>query len=154
MLQAVADPPQKARRVGAVDDAVVIGEGERQHLARLELPIDKPGFHGRAADAQDGHLGPQHDGGEPHAADAPLVGDAEAAALQLGGLDLLVAGSFGQVDDLDGQLGAIDLTYLLSIRFVFSKTTKLMDLIYGGQVNSVPYGILFQVLKLQTTVMI
>ena len=98
LLQAVADPPQKTRGIGAVDNTVVVGQGERQNRTGLKRTVDHAGFHGRPADPQYRHLRPQHNGRKRHAADAALVGDTETAAVQFGGLDFFAAGSFGQIE--------------------------------------------------------
>ena len=58
LLERLRDPAQEADAVGAVDDAVIVGERERQQLARRELArrlvVDRR--EAAARDAENGDL--------------------------------------------------------------------------------------------------
>jgi hypothetical protein len=73
----------EAGGVGAVDGAVVVGEGEGELEAVLGGAVEDPGGWLGAAEAEDGDLGRVDDRGEVAAADAALVGDRERGALDV-----------------------------------------------------------------------
>jgi hypothetical protein len=58
LLQRLGDPALEARRIGAVDQAVIVGDGQRQDQTRLEPIRAVDGLRGGAADAQQGYLRP------------------------------------------------------------------------------------------------
>src|SRR5690606_31629209 len=70
---------------GAVDGAVVVGQGQRQHQPRLEGLAIPDRLHGCPADAEDGHFRCVDDRREVGAADVPQTGDGEAGALHVVG---------------------------------------------------------------------
>src|SRR6266852_3418328 len=61
LLEGVGDPAEEARRVGAVDHAVVVGEREREHQPRLELGAVPDRLQAAPGDPQDRDLGPVDD---------------------------------------------------------------------------------------------
>src|SRR5215471_2792866 len=63
----------KAGGVPAVDDAVVVADGEGEQGARLDLAVAHHRLHRAAAEAKDGNLRAIDDGGEMTAADGALV---------------------------------------------------------------------------------
>ena len=56
LFKRFGNPAQEAGRVGAVNQAVIVRERERQNQARLELAVDPLRFHARARKAEDRHL--------------------------------------------------------------------------------------------------
>ena len=72
MLDAFTNPPHKTRCVGTVGNAVVIRQGQRQHLARPKLAVDVNRLSRCPADSQNGCLRPEHHGRKLGAADAAL----------------------------------------------------------------------------------
>ena len=75
----------------AIDDAVVVGNAQRQHQARLEGLAVPHRLHLRAHDAEDCDFRRVDDGREVGAADAAEAGDGEGGTLDVGGCDLAVA---------------------------------------------------------------
>src|SRR5690625_1966792 len=104
-LHRLADPAQEARGGSAVDEPVVVGEGERQHEPRLEFT----GFpvvhllHGASGNTEDRDLWRAHYRREAGTADAAQVADAEVATLHLVRRELAVAGLLGQLLKLQGK---------------------------------------------------
>src|SRR5690606_33637579 len=89
--QRLADVVDEARAFGAVDDAVVVGQRQRQHLARDELLAVPQRFHGQLGQTQDGHFRRVDQRREVGATDAAEAGDREGAALHVGRAELAVA---------------------------------------------------------------
>ena len=81
----------EARRGGAVDDAVVVAQRQRQHQARLELLPSQTGFIATSRHAEDRHFGRIDDRRERRAADAAERTDRETPALMSAGAELAVA---------------------------------------------------------------
>src|SRR5690242_17344972 len=106
ILEQGAELSRESRRQRPVDDAVVVGEEERQHQPRpegvgLRIP-DRRGL--RAHHAEDRHLRRIDDRGEGSAADAAEGGDGEGAALHVGCRELAVARLLRQRAQLVAQL--------------------------------------------------
>src|SRR5689334_18129491 len=76
LLKRTGDPAQEARRVGPVNQPVVVRQRQRQHQSRLKAGT----------------------------ADAAEVGDGERAALHLFKRQLLVARTLSELIHLDGEL--------------------------------------------------
>src|SRR5882724_611937 len=91
---------REARGRRTVDDAVVVGERERQHEPRREFLSVPHRLHYRARYAEDGDLGGIDDRREVRAADAAEAGNGKGAALQVAGLQLLVARQLGNFREL------------------------------------------------------
>src|SRR5215472_42096 len=83
-----------------VDDAVIVGERQRQHQARDESPVLEHRTHLRPRDAEDGDLGRIDDGGEGGATDAAQARNAEGAAAHRVRLELLLARGLGDLRKL------------------------------------------------------
>src|SRR5262249_48934628 len=83
LFERFGDPAQESVRVGAVDDAMVVRQRQRQHQPRLELRAVPRGLVAAARDAEDRDFGPVDDRAEPHAADAAEVRDRDDAARHL-----------------------------------------------------------------------
>ena len=81
----------EARRRGAVDHAVVVGEGQRHHQARRERLAVPYRFGHAFRHAEDRDFGRVDDRRERRAADAAEARDREAAALHLGRTELALA---------------------------------------------------------------
>src|SRR5437899_1790380 len=89
---------------GAVDDAVIPGERQRQHEApRRSLAIRRYLFPEGTAHPHDRDFGRIDDRCEVDAADPAEARDRETAALHLIGLELAVAGELGEIDHLFGD---------------------------------------------------
>ena len=83
VLDAFLDPDQEADGLAAVDDAVVVGEGQVHHRADHDLVVDDDGPLLDGVHAEDAALGRVEDRrGEERAEDA-AVGDREGAALEV-----------------------------------------------------------------------
>src|SRR5690625_2200195 len=93
----------KARGRGAVDDAMVVRQRQRQHQPRHELAAVPDRLHAVARDAQDGHFRRIDDGRELGAADAAQRRNGNAAAGHVGRTELLVAGLDRNLAQLLGQ---------------------------------------------------
>jgi hypothetical protein len=102
--QHLAQVGVEARGRGAVDDAVVPAQAQRQHQARHEGLAVHTGSIAALAHAQDGHLGRVDDGREVAPADAAQAADAEAAAAHVGRAQLAVARLLGQFAHLLADL--------------------------------------------------
>src|SRR6202020_280747 len=105
---------QEAGRVGAVDEAVVVGEGQvddgadGDHFAEGGVV-----HHDRALDhgagAEDADLAPLDDRGVEQGAAAARVGHGERAARQQIRTDLPRTGPVGQLSDLAGQAAQVEV---------------------------------------------
>src|ERR1700729_1771433 len=82
--QELRDVDEEACGAGAVDDAVVVTDADRQDQTRGEVLAVPHRLHGRARGAEDGNLGRVDDLREGGSADAPDRRDRERAALHLG----------------------------------------------------------------------
>ena len=101
------DPGQmahEARRGGAVDDAVIVGEAEREHQPRLKRGAVPDRRHARADHAEDRHFRRVDDRGEGRAADAAERRNGEGRALHLGRGELARASLFGELAEFAGEL--------------------------------------------------
>src|SRR5260370_2991140 len=90
LLECFRDPAQEAGGVGAVDEAMVVGERERQNEPRLELSIDPFRLGARTRESQNRHFRMVGDGPKAYAADPTQIGDGEGAAFHLWRRDLLL----------------------------------------------------------------
>ena len=101
------DPRQMAhepRRRGAVDDAMIVGQAERQHQPRLKrLPVPDRGHLG-TYDAENRHFRRIHDRRERRSADPAERRDGEGRALHFCGRELARARLLGKGPELAGQL--------------------------------------------------
>src|SRR4051794_41132410 len=88
------------RALRAVDDAMVVGQAQRDDQPRLELAAVPHRLRGRLRDAEDRDLGRVDERGEPGPADAAQARDRERAALHVGGLELAGTGGAGQLGEL------------------------------------------------------
>src|SRR5437867_1539959 len=95
---------REARAGRAVDDAVVVGERQRQHQPRSEgaVLVDRP--HLRSRHAENRYFGCVDDGRERRTADAAEAGDAEAAAAHAVGLEFFLARGSGDFSQLLRQI--------------------------------------------------
>src|SRR5438552_2744297 len=93
----------EARRGSAVDDAVIVRQGQREHEARHELLAVPHRLHRRSRDAQDGQLGRVDDRREGGAADAAQARDGEVRAGDVAELELALAGLLGERRRLLGE---------------------------------------------------
>src|SRR5690606_34257871 len=89
---------------GAVDDAVVVAQRQRQDQARLELLAIPYRARVGARDAEDGDLRGVDDRRELGPADAAQRADREAAAAHLRRAQLALAGLGGELAGLGGDL--------------------------------------------------
>src|SRR3954471_47137 len=90
----------EARALGAVDDAVVVGQAERDHQPRAELAAVPHRLRRRLRDAQDRDLGRVDQRREPRPADAAEARDRERAALHVARLELPLARRARQLAEL------------------------------------------------------
>src|SRR6266705_4702212 len=90
----------EARRGGAVDDSVIVGERQGQNQPRNESPVLEHRPHLGPGHAQDRDLGRIDDRREPRAADAAQAGDAEGASAHIVGLELLFPRPLGDFGEL------------------------------------------------------
>jgi hypothetical protein len=90
--------------VGAVDDAMIVRQRQRQLEARRPLAVAPDRLVLRARQAEDGDLGPAHDRREADAADAAQVADREAAARHVVERDLAVARLLGDLRHLPAEV--------------------------------------------------
>src|SRR6185437_1681942 len=86
--QGARDVGGEARARGAVDDAVIVGERQRQHQPRHEAALAIYGTHRRARYAENRDLGRIDDRREGGTADAAETGDGETAPLHLAACEL------------------------------------------------------------------
>src|SRR5215218_2830069 len=107
-LEPFAHRGEEAGGVGAVNDAVVVGQRQVDHRADRDdlaevgvLDDDRPLHH--RADTEDRHLRLVDDRGVEQRAPAAGVGQREGAAPQLVRRDLVRAGALGQIRDLPGD---------------------------------------------------
>src|SRR5208282_3803575 len=70
LLEGFRDPAQKTRGVGAIDQPVIVREGERQNQAPLEFVVHPLRLHARTREAQNRDFGMIHDRRKPSAADS------------------------------------------------------------------------------------
>src|ERR1700720_1539588 len=75
LLKRLRHPSQKTRSVRAINQAMIVGERERQDQPRLELPSNPLRFHPRTRKSKNGNLGMIHDWCKSSATDAAQVGD-------------------------------------------------------------------------------
>ena len=84
---------------GAVHDAVVERERDRQDCAWRRFAVDPDGLDGAATEAEDGDLGIVDGRYQRGPADRPDIGDGEGPAAELGDLQLALTGAAGEVLD-------------------------------------------------------
>src|SRR5258708_11955508 len=94
LLECFRDPAQEAGGVGAVDEAMVVGERERQNEPRLELSIDPFRLGARTRESKNRHFRMVDDGRKAYAANPTQISDGEGAAFHLCRRDLLLPGFF------------------------------------------------------------
>src|SRR5579863_515205 len=104
LLKGFRDPAQETGCVRTVDEAVIVGQRERQNQPRLELAVDPFGFHARPRQPENRDFGIIHDRSKSNATDAAQVRNRERAAFHVGGSELFVAGFLGELRQFDRQL--------------------------------------------------
>src|SRR6266446_1927008 len=92
LLECFRDPAQEAGGVRAVDEAMVVGERERQNEPRLEFSIDPFRLGARTRESKNRHFRVVDDGRKAYATDPAQIGDGEGAAFHLCRRDLLLPG--------------------------------------------------------------
>src|SRR5918992_1422366 len=92
VLDELFDAHEEAHGVGAVHDAVVVGEGEVHHGTGLDLPVHDDGPLLDLVHAKDRHLRRVEDRGRDQRAEDAAVGDRERPALQVLQGQLALAG--------------------------------------------------------------
>src|SRR5713101_117261 len=83
LLECFRDPAQEAGGVRTVDEAMVVGERERQNEARLEFSIDPFRFGARSRESKNRHFRMVDDGRKAYPANPTQIGDGEGAAFHL-----------------------------------------------------------------------
>lgn len=91
VLDVALDDVQEGDGLAAVDEAVVVGDGDVHHGADLELAVDDDGALLDSVHVEDGGLGVVDDGGAEEGAEDAGVGDGEVSALEVGHGELAVA---------------------------------------------------------------
>src|SRR4051794_3180941 len=120
-FQPLPDRRQEPRRVGAVDDPVIVGQRQVDHrpdrddLAELRVLHDDRALHHRT-DAQNGDLWLVDDRRVEEGTAAAGVGQREGPAAQLVRSDLVGPGPLSQVGDLAGQATQAEVTGLVDDR--------------------------------------
>src|SRR5271168_2313592 len=84
LLERFRHPAQKTRRVRAINQAMIIGERERQNQPRLELSANPFRLHARTRKPKNGNLGMVHNRSKRGTSDAAKVRDGEGAAFHVG----------------------------------------------------------------------
>ena len=92
VLDHLLDLDKEGDGLAAVEDAVVVGQGEVHHGADLDLAVDGDGLVLDGVQAEDGGLGQVDDGGAHEGAEDAAVGDGEGAAGHVFDGELVVAG--------------------------------------------------------------
>src|ERR1041385_4777971 len=105
ILQHADQLADEAHRVRAVHHAVIVGQSERQDRTPPDLSIFDRRLQGRAADAEDRDLRLVDDRREVAAADAALVRDRKASALELIERDLALARALDELVQLLREIG-------------------------------------------------
>src|SRR4029077_12059179 len=90
LLECFRDPAQEAGGVRAVDEAMVVGERERQNEPRLEFSIDPFRLGARTRESKNRHFRMVDDGRKAYAANPTQIGDGEGTAFHLGRRDFLL----------------------------------------------------------------
>ena len=92
VLDHLLDADEESDGFAAVEDAVVVGQGEVHHGADLDLAVDGDGLVLDGVQAEDGGLGQVDDRGAHEGAEDAAVGDGEGAAGHVFDGELVVAG--------------------------------------------------------------
>ena len=92
VLDHLLDADEEGDGFTAVEDTVVVGQGEVHHGADLNLAVDGDGLVLDGVQAEDGGLGQVDDGGAHEGAEDAAVGDGEGAAGHVFDGELVVAG--------------------------------------------------------------
>src|SRR5690606_6329194 len=92
-------------RFTAVDEAVVVGEGDVHHRPDDHLAVDGDGSILDGVQAEDAGLGRVDDGGGQQRAVDAAVGNGERTAFELVQFELVVLGAFGKIGDRQFDLG-------------------------------------------------
>jgi hypothetical protein len=95
VLDHLLDLDEEGDGLAAVEDAVVVGQGEVHHGADLDLAVDGDGLVLDGVQTQDGGLGQVDDRGAHEGAEDAAVGDGEGAAGHVFDGELVVAGLEG-----------------------------------------------------------
>src|SRR5712691_5404923 len=95
---------REARSGGAVDDAVVVGERQREHQPGNESTVLVHRPHLRSRHAEDRDFGRVDDGRERRAADAAEAGNAESATAHAVWLEFLLPREFRDLRQLAGKI--------------------------------------------------
>ena len=105
VLDPLLDPDEEADRLAAVDDPVVVGEGQVHHGADDDLVADGDRAPLDRVHPEDAALGRVEDRHQQQRAEDAAVGDREGAALEVADGDLAVAGLDGIGGDRRLDLG-------------------------------------------------
>ena len=92
VLDHLLDLDEESDGLAAVEDAVVVGQGEVHHGADLDLAVDGDGLVLDGVQAEDGRLRQVDDRGAHEGAEHAAVGDGEGAAGHVLDGELVVAG--------------------------------------------------------------
>jgi hypothetical protein len=92
VLNHLLDADEEGDGFAAVEDAVVVGQGEVHHGADLDLAVDGDGLVLDGVQAEDGGLGQVDDGSAHEGAEDAAVGDGEGAAGHVFDGELVVTG--------------------------------------------------------------
>src|SRR6202049_2394767 len=90
LLECFRDPAQETGGVRAVDEAMVVGERERQNEPRLEFSIDPFRLGARTRQSKNRHFRMVDDGRKAYAPNPTQIGDGEGTAFHLCRRDLLL----------------------------------------------------------------
>jgi hypothetical protein len=92
VLNHLLDADEEGDGFAAVEDAVVVGQGEVHHGADLDLAVDGDGLVLDSVQAEDGGLGQVDDGSAHEGTKDAAVGDGEGAAGHVFNGELVVTG--------------------------------------------------------------
>ena len=104
---------QESSAIGAVNQTMVVAEGEVAHRPHGDHVVDDDNALVDAADGEDGHLRLIDDRQSEQRAEDAGVGDGERPALHFLGLELLGSRAVGQILNRAGELEEIQLVGLL-----------------------------------------
>src|SRR6478609_5000955 len=81
LLKGFRDPAQESGRIGAIDQAMIVGERKRQHLPGLEFAIHPDRLHAGTRKPENRDLGKIHNRRKSGAADTAQVRNRESTSL-------------------------------------------------------------------------
>lgn len=93
-LQPADDVLQKTHRIGTIKHTMIVSQAQRQNCPNANFAVDCDRFRLPLADTENGNLRRIDNRSEMTAADASLIGNRKAAALQLLNGDFPLAGFF------------------------------------------------------------